>query len=559
MNSRRKIFRFIIPALVFVLLLLLVNDILYKSPVEHADKEELELITEADGTRRIGRNWLRQNEHGNFECYIEGNGYRRGQIQGKLMEDLLKEQEVYFIAEVERHVPSSFFRRILSIFISLINNDLDESIPIEFRQEIYGVSEYFSDDYDYIGPKYNRIINYHAAHDIGHAMQNLHLVGCTVVGECESAPNEKKMIIGRNFDFYVGENFAKNKLILFSNPDSGYNSISVSWPGFAGVVSGMNEKGLGIMLNSDKTEVQLSSGTPVSIVARDVLQYASTIEEALDLCAKYRTMVSESFIISSALDGKFAVIEKTPNQTGVYEVESGNLIVTNHFQSTALKDLQINVDHMNSSETVARYNRAAELMDNEDTVNVVSLVEILRDQKGLNELDIGYGNPMAINQLIAHHSIIFDNRELITWLASPPYQLGGYIAYTISDMEEWGPKGLKDNYIVDSLAVGADTFLFSEDWQQVLKFRKLNQKLINDVANGTTWTDEQIDEYLRLNPQYYESYLSIANYQWSRGERQKSRIMYERALKCEIPHAETKEFISERLLKIENHDRRSGN
>ena len=74
-----------------------------------------------------------------------------------------------------------FSGRILSIFISLINNDLDELIPLEFRQEIYGVSKYFSDDYDYIGPKYNRIINYHAAHDIGHAMQNLHLVGARLL------------------------------------------------------------------------------------------------------------------------------------------------------------------------------------------------------------------------------------------------------------------------------------------------------------------------------------------------------------------------------------------
>jgi isopenicillin-N N-acyltransferase-like protein len=548
------IFRLILPVLVFVSLLFLVNDILYKSPVDQEAIDGLELIVEADGTRRVGANWLRLNEHGNYECYIEGNGYQRGQIQGKLMEDLLKEQEVYFIDEVERHVPSSFFRRILSIFISLINNDLDELIPLEFRQEIYGVSKYFSDDYDYIGPKYNRIINYHAAHDIGHAMQNLHLVGCTVVGECASALKGERMIIGRNFDFYVGENFASNKMILFSNPDSGYNSISVSWPGFAGVVSGLNEMGLGIMLNSDKTNVRISSGTPVSIVARDVLQYASTIEEARAICSRYQTMVSESFVISSAIDGAFAVIEKTPDQSGVYEVDSGNLIVTNHFQSKALKNLPINMEHMNRSETVPRYNRAAELLESADTIDVVSLVEILRDQKGQDELDIGYGNPMAINQLIAHHSIIFDNRKLIAWLGSPPYQLGEYVAYNISGMEKWGPNGLRDLYVVDSLAVEPDEFLETETWKNVIKFRKMHQKIAEDATDGIEWTTEQIDEYLLLNPEYYESYLSVANYYWSRGESNEARIMYERALKCEIPYMEVEEFIAERLLKIENND-----
>ena len=343
-------------------------------------------------------------------------------------------------------------------------------------------------------------------------------------------------------------------MILFSNPDSGYNSISVSWPGFAGVVSGLNEMGLGIMLNSDKTDVRISSGTPVSIVARDVLQYASTIEEARAICSRYQTMVSESFVISSAIDGAFAVIEKTPDQSGVYEVDSGNLIVTNHFQSKALKNLPINMEHMNRSETVPRYNRAAELLESADTIDVVSLVEILRDQKGQDELDIGYGNPMAINQLIAHHSIIFDNRKLIAWLGSPPYQLGEYVAYNISGMEKWGPNGLRDLYVVDSLAVEPDEFLETETWKNVIKFRKMHQKIAEDATDGIEWTTEQIDEYLLLNPEYYESYLSVANYYWSRGESNEARIMYERALKCEIPYMEVEEFIAERLLKIENND-----
>ena len=42
------------------------------------------------------------------------------------------------------------------------------------------------------------------------------------------------------------EREAKNKLVLFEKPDSGYAYVSVTWPGMLGVVSGMNTQGLAV-------------------------------------------------------------------------------------------------------------------------------------------------------------------------------------------------------------------------------------------------------------------------------------------------------------------------
>ena len=85
------------------------------------------------------------------------------------------------------------------------------------------------------------------------------------------------MIIGRNFDFYVGDKFAEDKIVAFFNPAKGYKFMTVTWGGFIGAVSGMNEKGITVTINAAKSSLPTGSATPVSLVTREILQYAKNI------------------------------------------------------------------------------------------------------------------------------------------------------------------------------------------------------------------------------------------------------------------------------------------
>ena len=276
-----------------------------------------------DSLRRWGSSSLRIDPDGLYEMRVCGGPFERGEAIGKLGADLLYQQEKAFADKLFEMVPSSRYRAFLHYFITIFNRRLGASVPLEYRQEIKAMSASCTHEFDDFGSPYERQMQYHSAHDIGHVMQDYMLVGCTSFAVWGRESADSSLLMARNFDFYMGEEFAKNKLVLFEKPDSGYAYVSVTWPGMLGVVSGMNTQGLAVTINASKLEVPSSSATPISILVKSILQYASNIEEAETIAASFKTFVCESILVGSANDGRAVIIEKTPSAMGIYSPEGG--------------------------------------------------------------------------------------------------------------------------------------------------------------------------------------------------------------------------------------------
>ena len=490
---------------VFVLLLLaLFGYMVWVSKIDPptiADTSALQLKrTQVDSSfLYLNNSWFRKSKSGLYELYVEGKtAFERGVVEGKLTKELVQLQEDYFAAQINKMIPSNFYRHFLKYFIGWFNRNLPEYVNEEFKEEIYGISFSASDHYGYIGEKYQRLLNYHSAHDIGHALQNLMLVGCTSFGTWGAASKDSQLIIGRNFDFWVGDDFAKNKIIAFVNPQKGYKYMSVTWGGFVGVVSGMNEKGLTVTINAAKSSYPTGAATPVSLVAREIVQYAKNIPEAIAIAKSKKMFVSESFLIGSALDNKAVLIEKTPDSIAVYDPHQNSILCTNHFQSDAFKNSEKNIEQQQNTATTYRYKRLNELLHQQPKNTVENTIRILRDYKGLNNTDIGIGNEKAVNQFIAHHSIVFEPKSLKVWVSTAPWQMGAFMCYDLNKIFKLS--GLKkDIEIFDSAyTIPADSFLqtkayknFQHYWQYKIQFADKQSIMADSIVAS--------------NPQLYNS------------------------------------------------------
>ena len=542
----RKIFKIIAWLFASLLLLIIVLMIYVRSvaqidepKVESKISEQLTVSQPDSGLFKINNSWFRKSESGLYELYVEGKPYERGLVIGKLSQELIQYQEEVFNKQIHQLVPSTAYLSVLKYFVGWFNRDLDDNVQEEYRQEIYGVSRAASHDFDDIAPPYQRILNYHAAHDIGHALQNMSLVGCTAFATWGTKSEDSTLIIGRNFDFYVGDDFAKNKIIAFYEPSEGHRFMMVTFGGMTGVLSGMNDQGLTITLNAAKSEIPSASATPVSLVAREILQYASTIQEAYAIAKRRKMFVAESFLIGSANDRRAVIIEKSPEGIDIYESGTNYIIGTNHFQSETLGKSQLNLDHIKTSASLYRYQRVQELLDESGKNSVLKTSRILRDRSGANNKSIGLGNEKSINQLIAHHGIIFQPEKKLVWISTAPWQLGKFVCYDLNKVFNLDMNENKEIYEED-LVIPPDPFMLSADFKNAVKFNRYRFPF--QSKEGL-----EPDSLIKWNPDSYLSYMLAADFCFQNKNYDKAALLYKEGLTKEVATVQEREHMKKNL------------
>jgi isopenicillin-N N-acyltransferase like protein len=391
-----------------------------------------------DGKTWLGQSWVTRRE-GLLVVRLKGSPFEMGYASGALLTKEMHTLEKEFLAMIRGYVPEQWKLNVLHNYVIYHNRHLSDFVPRAYREQIHGVIRGCPDIHPELGDYYNRMLNYHAAHDVSYLMIDNPLVsraGCTSFGAWGGATADGHLLTGRNFDWEAAEVFSRDRVVILSEPDGGIPFVSLAWASMAGVVSGMNRAGVSVTINGAPSSLPSGTATPVAMVARDVLQKARNLGEALEIIRNAKVFVSTLWLVGSRADGKFIVVEKTPQQTSVREPEGDTIVSANHFQTPGLTNDTRNLSYLEEATSTPRYVRMKELLAGaRGKLDATRAAEILRDVKLPGGAFPGHSHRATLNASIATHATVMDLTDGVFWAASPPHQLGKFVAFDVNDFD----------------------------------------------------------------------------------------------------------------------------
>jgi len=485
---------------------LIVHYSIAQPPPLPADVSILQLKPETrDGKTWLGKSWVSQRE-GLTVIYLKGSPFEMGYADGVLMQDKMHTLENEFLKMIQGYVPQHWVMELLKNYVIYRNRHLSDFVPLDYRLEIFATTLGCPDIHPEEGPFYNRLLNYHAAHDVSYMMIDNPLIaraGCTAFGAWGSATTNQHLITGRNFDWEAAEVFSRDRVVMMCEPDNGIPFISLAWAGMAGVVSGMNRAGISVTINGAPSSLPSETATPVAMVAREVLEKAHNLDEALKILNEAKVFVSTLWLIGSRADGKFIVVEKTPAVTNVREPAGDSIICPNHFETPGLRDSPRNTNYMAEATSVSREARLKELIASaHGAISAQAAADFLRDRKLPGGIFAGNDHRGTLNAFIATHATVMDLTAGIFWAASPPNQLGKFVAFDVADFSRELPE----------LTIPADATLADGEYEHARQAKQLltdgNHALKKHDAATALKLAEQAET---LNPAFYQN-------AWLRGQ-----------------------------------------
>ena len=514
-------------------------------PVPASSPAVLNYVLKKDGdVRRFGDSWLTRKD-GLLRMTLAGDPFTLGYSNGVLTQQYTREQEEDLIRLVKEHVPSRAARWLLRKYVLLRNRKLPEFVLPEHREEIYGFSRGTPDWHPEIAPAYHRFLNYHAAHDISHAVMDHPLVGCTSFAAWGAFTANGHLLLGRNFDFDAGRGFDENKIVILFKPDKGLRFISVAWAGMIGVVSGINEAKIAVTINAAQSVDVRQVGTPVSLVLREVLQTARTLDEAVSIIRKKEVFVSDLYLVADGKTGEVVEVEKTPTRCAVRRPDGDYLISSNHFLAKELAADPANVRYLREGTSLARYQQMEAIIKaRKGLLTPRVAVDILRT-KSVQNLDAGLGNAAALNSLVATHSVVMDVTDGVLWVSAGPHQLGAFIPFTVEAFESAPTREV----------IPADSMLADGSFARYLKSVEMLSKAEALFKEGKTQeAADMADAAAGLNPDSYKPLLTRGRIAFARKDWSRAKAALQEAAAHGPPYESERAQIKTMLKEIAVHE-----
>lgn len=123
---------------------------------------------------------------------------------------------------------------------------------------------------------------------------------CTAVVREPDIDHQRPLLLARNMDFRPASELGQRTVVVIRRPTGKHASISVSWPGYVGVVSGMNDAGVGACLLLNHGAKRNPNGEYLGFRLRTILDQATDLTSALALFAAQPIASSNYVVLADA-------------------------------------------------------------------------------------------------------------------------------------------------------------------------------------------------------------------------------------------------------------------
>ncbi len=209
-------------------------------------------------------------------------------------------------------------------------NKLKEEIPEEYIEEMEGIAQGVNDALPGAHITLNHLVFFNIQRmlftlDSNRPLSflsrdNLH--SCQGYVAFDEATDDGRVLMGRHYQ-WTDKVLHETTLVVEYVPENGYSFVSVTNPGTVGVLSAMNDQGVGIGLTSFNASLVTEESPPMSgmgawLLARKIIQYSEDIDTAVmsAVAMVEAKEASSAFIIIGDDDGKATVLE-TYNFTAI--------------------------------------------------------------------------------------------------------------------------------------------------------------------------------------------------------------------------------------------------
>jgi hypothetical protein len=162
---------------------------------------------------------------------------------------------------------------------------------------------------------------------------------CSALAAGGPYTQDSSYLLGRNLDYPLfTEVMVKYQTLFLLEPAQSLPLASLAWPGYVGVCTGINRRGVALAQLTSMSRSRTFRGTPAALRFRRGLEKGTDVPSAASLILQAPGTIGNNLLLCSANEA--AGLELAAGQAVIRHPEDGLLLATNHYQSGPMASIK---------------------------------------------------------------------------------------------------------------------------------------------------------------------------------------------------------------------------